>query len=131
MKLFKLSDGIARVLIAMGLIQARASAIPEGLTCGVVKYVNNTLHVIHEISLDKAWDAANAAWKKLPMPVTTSEKDWTAGKLAARHAENQSVIIQAVRKAANITEIQISVGAVDHPDRTQAREIHARMKARF
>jgi hypothetical protein len=97
-----------------------------------VKYVNNTLQVTHDVSLDKAWDAANAALKELRMPVTASTKDGTSGKLEARNAQDQPVIIQLTRKIDSVTEIQITVGTFDNSaNRIVAQQISDKMKIRF
>jgi hypothetical protein len=103
-----------------------------GATYGTVKYVNNTLRVTHDVSLDKVWDAANGALKELQMPVTSSKKDGASGRLESRNAQDQPVIIQATRKSDLVTEIQITVGTFDSAEnRTGAQQIYDAMKARF
>ena len=124
------------VLTAMALVQGCALLLVGGAAAGAaygtVEYVNNTLHVTHEVSLDKAWGAANAAVKELQMPVTASTKDGASGKLEARNAQNQPVIIQTIRKTDSVTEIQITVDTFDSSEnRAEAHQIYNRMKARF
>jgi Protein of unknown function (DUF3568) len=136
MKTFKLSVFMVAVLTAMALVQGCALLLVGGAAAGAaygtVEYVNNTLHVTHEVSLDKAWDAANAALKELQMPVTASTKDGASGKLEARNAQEQPVIIQTIRKTDSVTEIQITVGTFDSSEnRAEAHQIYNRMKARF
>ena len=136
MKTFKLSVFMVAVLTAMALVQGCALLLVGGAAAGAaygtVEYVNNTLHVTHEVSLDKAWGAANAAVKELQMPVTASTKDGASGKLEARNAQEQPVIIQTIRKTDSVTEIQITVGTFDSSEnRTEARQIYDKMKARF
>jgi hypothetical protein len=97
-----------------------------------VKYVNNTLDVTQEVSLDKAWKAANAALKELQMPVTASTKDGATGRLEAVNAQNQPVVIQTIRKTDTVTEIRITVGTFESTvNQTEAQQIYDKMKARF
>ena len=124
------------VLAAMTLVQGCALLLVGGAAAGAaygtVKYVNNTLQVTYEVSLDRAWDAANAALKELQMPVTASNKDGASGKLEARNAQEQPVVIQTTRKTDTVTEIQITVGTFDTSEnRTESQQIYNKMKARF
>jgi hypothetical protein len=135
-KSFKLSVVMLAALATMPLIQGCALLLlggaAAGAAYGTVEYVKNTLQVTQEVSLDKAWDAANAALKELQMPVTASTKDGASGKLEARNAQNQSVTIQTTRKTDSVTEIQITVGTFDSAaNRTEAQQIYDKMKARF
>jgi Protein of unknown function (DUF3568) len=136
MKTFKLSVFMVAVLTAMALVQGCALLLVGGAAAGAaygtVKYVNNTLQVTHEVSLDRAWDAANAALKELKMPVTASTKDGASGKLEARNAQEQPVVIQTIRKTDSVTEIQITVGTFESSEnQTEAQQIYDKMKARF
>jgi hypothetical protein len=124
------------MLAAMALVQGCALLLlggaAAGAAYGTVKYVNNTLDVTHEVSLDKAWKAANAALKELQMPVTASTKDGATGRLEARNAQNQPVVIQTIRKTDTVTEIQITVGTFESTaNQTEAQQIYDHMKARF
>lgn len=103
-----------------------------GATYGTVKYVNNTLKVTHDVSLDKAWDAANATLKELQMPVTTTQKDGASGRLEARNAQQQPILIQTIRKSEQVTDIEITVGTFENTaNRAQAQQIYDGMKSRF
>ncbi len=135
-KSFKLSLIVIAALATMPLIQGCAllllGGVAAGAAYGTVKYVNNTLQVTQQVSLDKAWGAANAALKELQMPVTSSTKDGASGKLEAQNAQNQPVTIQLVRKTDSVTEIQITVGTFDSAsNRTEAQQIYDKMNARF
>jgi hypothetical protein len=135
-KSFKLSLIVIAALATMPLIQGCGllllSGVAAGAAYGTVKYVNNTLQVTREVSLDKAWGAANAALKELKMPVTASTKDGASGKLEARNAQDQPVTIQTIRKTDSVTEIQITVGTFDSAaNRTEAQQIYDKMNARF
>lgn len=135
-KSFKLSVIMITALAAMPLIQGCAllllGGVAAGAAYGTVKYVNNTLQVTQDVSLAKAWNAANAVLKDLQMPVIASAKDGASGKLEARNVKDQPVVIQLIRKTDSVTEIQITVGTFDSSDnRTEAQQIYDKMKIRF
>jgi len=136
MKKIKLTVFLALMLAAMAFVQGCALLLlggaAAGAAYGTVKYVNNTLDVTHEVSLDKAWKAANAALKELQMPVTATTKDGATGRLEAVNAQNQPVVIQTIRKTDTVTEIQITVGTFESAaNQTEAQQIYDHMKARF
>jgi hypothetical protein len=123
---------VAAMLLVQGCALLLVGGAVAGATYGTVKYVNNTITVTHEVSLDKAWDAANATLKELQMPVTKTSKDGAAGKLEATTSKNQPVTIDLVYKTDKVTEISIRVGTFDNADNRSAEElIYAKMKARF
>jgi len=136
MKKIKLPAYVAAMLASLTLLQGCAllvvGGVAAGATYGTVKYVNNTLTVTQEVTLDKAWGAANGALKELKMPVTASTKDQASGKLEARNAKDQPVSIQLVRKTDSVTEIQITVGTFESPaNKIEAQQTYDEMKARF
>ena len=97
-----------------------------------MKYVGNTLQVTHDVSLDRAWNAANAALKELQMPVTSSKNDALSGHLEARNAQEQPVSIDLLRKTEKVTQIRIVVGTFDtSANREAARLIYDTMKTWF
>jgi conjugal transfer/entry exclusion protein len=136
MKKIKLKVFLTLMLAGMALVQGCALLLlggaAAGAAYGTVKYVNNTLDVTQEVSLDKAWKAANAALKELQMPVTASTKDGATGRLEALNAQNQPVVIQTTRKTDTVTELQITVGTFESTvNQTEAQQIYDKMKARF
>ena len=136
MKTFKRLVLLATMLTAMALGQGCAllllGGVAAGAAYGTVKYVNNTLNVTHDVTLDKAWSAANATLKELQMPVSASSKDGASGKLAAHNAQNQPVVIQLLRKSDRVTEIQITVGTFESAaNKVESQQIHDKLKARF
>jgi hypothetical protein len=109
-----------------------AGGVVAGAAYGTVKYAKNTLEVTQEVTLDKAWSAANGALKELQMPVTTTDKDGASGTLKARNAKDQPITIQLARKSDHLTEIQITVGTFDSTEnRTESQQIYDKMTARF
>ena len=132
MRINPLARTLGRISIALGCALLLLGGVAAGATYGTVKYVDNTLEVTQEVSLDRTWSAANSTLAELKMPVTSSTKDGASGKLAARNAQNQPVTIQLVRKTDSVTEIQITVGTFDSPDnRTGSQQIYDNLKARF
>jgi len=135
-KTFKLTVGIATALATLTLTQGCAllllGGVAAGAAYGTVKYVKNTLHATNEVSLDKAWSAANVALHEVEMPVTSSTKDGASGKLVAKNAKSQPVIIELTRQTDKVTDIQITVGTFESSEnKIQAEQIYNKMKARF
>ena len=132
MKAFKTAIFTVCVLAAMALFQGCALLLVGGAAYGAVEYVGNTLQVTHDVSLDRAWSAANAALKELQMPVTSSKNDALSGHLEARNAQEQPVSIDLLRKTEKVTQIRITVGTFDtSANRAGAQLIYDTMKARF
>ena len=136
MKNIKLSACMVAVLASMTLVQGCALLVVGGLAAGAaygtVMYVNNTLKVSHNISLETAWNAANGALNDLQIAVESSTKDGASGKLTAHNAQAQPVIVQVIRKTDKDTDIEITVGTFDDAaNRTEAQQIYAKMKSRF
>lgn len=123
---------LATMVLVQGCALLLLGGVAAGAAYGTIEYVNNTLQVTQDVSLDRAWGAANAALKELQMAVITSTKDEASGKLEARNAQDQPVTIQTIRKTDSVTEIQITVGTFDSPaNRTEAQQIYDKMKSRF
>lgn len=136
MKIIKLSlimvPTVALLVLSQGCALLLLGGAAAGAAYGTVEYVKNTLKVTAEVSLDKAWTAANSALKDLQMPVTNSAKDGATGRLEARNAKDQPVVIQLTRKTDTVTQIEITVGTFDSSDnRTEAQQIYDKMHAQF
>ena len=131
-KTFKAATLTVCVLAAAFLFQGCCLLLLGGATFGAVKYAGNTLQVTHEVSLDNAWQAANAALKKMELPVTAATKDTLSGHLEARNAQEQPVSINLLRKTEKVTQIRIAVGTFDTAaNRAGAQQIYDAMKNRF
>ncbi len=123
---------IASLPLIQGCALLVAGGVAAGAAYGTVKYAKNTLQTTEEVTLDKAWSAANGTLKELQMPITTSNKDGASGKLKATNAKNQPVIIELARKSDHLTEIEITVGTFDSTEnRTESQQILDKMKSRF
>ena len=127
---------VTSLAATMGLSQGCALLLVGGLAAGAVygtvSYAKNTLQVRDNVSLDRAWLAANGALKDLSIPVTSSKKDGTSGRLDAKNIKNQPVIIALTRQTDSVTGIEVTVGTFDSKEnRTDAQYIYDRMKTRF
>jgi hypothetical protein len=132
MKPFKVVVFAMSLVAVMALYQGCALLLVGGATYGAVKYVDNTLQVTHDVSLDRAWNAANATLKELQIPVTASKKDAMSGHLEGRNAQEQPVSIDLLRKTEKVTQIRIAVGTFDTAaNRAGAQQIYDAMKSRF
>ena len=136
MKKIKLTLLTLATLAGLTLVQGCALLLlggaAAGAAYGTVKYVDNTLQTTENVSLDKAWGAANATLKDLQLPVTSSNKDGASGRLESVNARNQPVTLKLTRKTDSVTEIEITVGTFDSAEnRTEARQIFDKMHARF
>jgi hypothetical protein len=104
------------LLVGMVVLQGCAILIPIGIgvagTAGTVSYVGNELHVVQPVSLDRAWDAANATAKDMGFTILSqgTRRDATYGILRAQNAKRQEVVIQVSREQQNLTQIKIRVG---------------------
>jgi len=114
MKKLKFALFAAALLTALTLVQGCAllllGGVAAGTAYGTVKYVDNTLKVTQEVSLDKAWAAAKATLKNMNIPVIRSAQDAASGKLEATNARNQPVTIQLTRQTDTVTVIEKPVG---------------------
>ncbi len=133
MKTFRAALLIGLALAALGSLQGCFLAVlagaAGGTAYGTAKYMHNTLQVYQASPLDKTWDAANAALMELKMPVTASKKDEAYGKLEARNAQGQPVIVELLRKSDRVTRIRVTVGTFDSSEnRVSAQQIYDKMK---
>ena len=135
-KLFKpaiFATGVFGVIaMSQGCALLLVGGAVGGATYGAVKYAGNALQVTHDISMDRAWNAANTALKELQIPVTSSKHDQMSGLLEGRNAQEQPVSIELLRKTEKVTQIRIVVGTFDtSANREGSRLIYDAMKARF
>ncbi len=98
-------------------------------TAGAVLYVKGELHSTEDVSLDRAWNATEAAIKDMGFIVTTNEKDAVSATLVALTADSTKIKIVLNIKADNVTEISIRVGTFD--DESMSRLILENIRKRF
>jgi hypothetical protein len=124
---------VACLAMTQGCFLFVVGAVAAG-AAGTVSYVGNELHVTQEVSVDRAWSAANGAIQDLQFSLITSKtsKDSTGGTLSARNAKDQPVRIQLARTSDRLTEIRIRVGTFDTSEnRATAQLIWDKMKSRM
>jgi hypothetical protein len=124
---------VACLAMTQGCFLFVVGAVAAG-AAGTVSYVGNELHVTQEVSVDRAWSAANGAVQDMQFSVITSKtfKDATGATLTARNAKDQPVRIQLARTSDRLTEIRIRVGTFDTAEnRAEAQLLWDKMKSRI
>lgn len=96
---------------------------------GAVLYIKGELHSTEDVSLDRAWNATQAAIKDMGFTVTAKDKDAVSAELVALTADNKKISIILNRKADNVTEISIRVGTFG--DESMSRLILEKIRKRF
>jgi len=135
----RLKELILAVVLVSCLVFAQGCALfvvgaVAGAAAGTVSYVGNELRSTQDVSIDKAWSAANDAVRELQFPVIADKtyKDATGGTLTARTAKDQQVRIQLLRNSDRVTEIRIRVGTFDTTaNRDTAQLVWDKMRGRL
>lgn len=111
-------------VVAVGLATAGcAAAVAGGAAAGATyAYVRGWVERQYEVSMDKAFTAATSASKQLGLPITSSEKSLSSAEIKAKEADGTDVFIRFDRKAENLTNVSVRVGATG--DRDSSRRIH-------
>ena len=105
-----------------------------GAAVGVVSYAGNELRATHDVRLNRAWDAANAAMRDMEYTVIPAEtrKDGAGGVVQGRNAKDQRVRIQLLRQTDKLTEIRVRVGEFDTAaNKVAAQALYDKLKARL
>jgi len=103
--------GLMAVLLAFGngcvLFVAGAAA---GAGAAGYAYVDGEVQTTEAASMDRTWEAVQAAMQDLQFPVTTKAKDALEGDLTARNAQNTTIRIKLKYVSNTSTEVRIRVG---------------------
>ena len=85
-----------------------------GTAAGVAgyKYYEGVLHVTYKAAYIDTWDAANRAVRDLELVVKSAKHDLTEGKIVARRANGDRVVISLEYKSADKTDVGIRVGTL-------------------
>lgn len=121
-------------LVLQGCAVLLVGAAAAGATGGAVSYYGNELQTIHEVTIDRAWTAAQAATSELQFTTEPKRcrKDGVKAILFCRNAEHQQVLIQLARRADKLTEIRVRVGMFDTTSNRQgAQLVYDKMRARM
>lgn len=100
---------------------------------GAVSYYGNELRTVQEVTVDKAWTAAQATASELQFTIdpSRSHKDGTGGVLFSRNANSQPIVIQLLRQSDRLTEIRVRVGTFDTTANRQAAQlVYDKMRVR-
>jgi len=109
-------------------------AAAAGATGGVVSYFGNELQTIQEVTIDKAWTAAQAAASELQFTTDSnrSKKDGVKAILFCRNAQGQQVVFQLFRQSDRLTEIRVRVGVFDtNSNRQGAQLVYDKMRSKM
>ena len=133
MKLMRLvsASAILTCMLAQGCALFVVGAA-VGAGAGTASYMGNELRATREVSIDRAWAAANDAMHELQFRIdqTKTAKDAMSGTLQAVTAQNQPVRIQLLRQTDRLTEIRVRVGTFDTTaNRQSARLVYDKMSA--
>jgi hypothetical protein len=115
---------------ALFLVGAAAGAAAGG----TVSYIGNELRTTQEVSIDKAWTAAQGAVSELGFMIDSakSHKDGTGAVLYSHNAQEQRVLIVLKRESDRLTEIRVTVGIFDtDANRRAAQLVYDKMHSRM
>lgn len=101
---------------------------------GAVSYYENELLVSRDVTLDRAWDAAQAAMPEMGYSIIGAEthKDATGAVVQGRTGTDQTVSIKLTRQTETTTEIRVRVGTfATQADRSAATLLYEKMSKHF
>jgi hypothetical protein len=109
------------IILGMGLLTSSGCALLVGgaAGAGTFAYLRGELKSDEEISLDRLWNATQAAIKNMGLTVKTKEKDSLSAKLVAVTADDKNINISLKRKSDNLTEIAIRIGKLGNESMSQ------------
>lgn len=117
--------GAAGVMMTMAGCALFVVGAGAGAGAGAVAYYGNELRASREVTVDRAWDAANTAMKEMEYTIVPAEthKDATGGVVQGRNAKDQVVSIKLMRQTDKITEIHVTVGTFATQDSRNAEQL--------
>jgi uncharacterized protein YceK len=100
------------VLVALtgGCAAVVVGGVAAGGAVGGYAYVNGEMQTTLEASMDRSWNAAQAAMKDLQFTIKERQKDAVQARLTASTAAGKSVVIKLKRVSDNVTDLRIRVG---------------------
>lgn len=112
------------LLLATLLLSAGCAAILVGgaAATGTYVYLDGQAKNTYSASLQKSYDASLAACRELTIPVTSTAKDGTSGKITGK-LSGDTVIISMKLVGDNQTQITVRVGMFGNE--SASRRIHA------
>ena len=125
-----------RYLFASGLLLSASLSIgcPAVLVGGAagggaVAYIRGELKTTEEVSLNRAWKAAQMAMSDLEFTITDKEKDAFDARIHASGAGGKAIDVALKKISPTRTEISIRVGLFG--DKSLSRQILKKIKGRF
>ena len=96
---------------------------------GAVAYIRGELKATEEVSLNRAWKAAQMAMSDLEFTITDKEKDAFDGRIHASGAGDKAIDVALKKISPARTEIRIRVGLFG--DESLSRQILEGIKKHF
>jgi len=112
LRMYGMVGGLAVLLSMTAGCILFAVGVGAGAGVGAVAYYDNELRATREITVDRGWNAAQAAMKDMAYTIIPAEthKDGAGGVVQGRNAKDQVVRIQLIRQTDKTTEIRVRVG---------------------
>lgn len=101
---------------------------------GAVAYYENQLCATNDVSLERAWSAANTAMKEMTYTIIPAEthKDVNGGVVQGRNAKDQVVCIKLTRLTEKTLDIRVRVGTFATPDdRAAGQLLYDKMRSHY
>jgi hypothetical protein len=116
---------LAGSLLFQGCALLLVGAAAGVATGGAVSFYGNELQTVQEVTVDKAWTAAQGAVSDLQYQTDTNRcrKDGVKALLFARNAQGQQVVIHLLRQSDRLTEIRVRIGIFDTTSNRQGAQI--------
>lgn len=96
---------------------------------GAYAYIKGELKSTEEVSLSRAWKAAQMAMDDLEFQTLNKAKDFFDGEINASGAGGKEIKVKLKRISDNLTEIKVRVGTFG--DRALSEQILDRIKKQF
>lgn len=120
---------VVAVVVSLAVVGTGGCASGSPPATGTFTPVVGELKDTLASSLDRAWEASKAVVKELQFEERSEAKDAFTGRLTARQADGDDVVIRLTRVHDDVTDITIKVGLFGAE--TRSREIMSRIKSRL
>ena len=129
-----LAAGLAAVVLTATGCRLMMLGAGVAVGAGAISYYENELYAARDVTLERAWNASQAAMQELGYSTIAAEthKDATGGVVQGRSATDQVVNIRLTRQTDNTTEIRVRVGTfATQADRSAATLLYEKMSKHF
>jgi len=109
----------ALLAVTGGCAAVVVGGVAAGGAVGGYAYVNGEMQTTLDASMDRSWNASQAAMKDLQFPIKAREKDAVQAKLTASTAAGKSVVVKLKRLSDATTDVRIRVGTFGNESLSQ------------